>query len=294
MKLDTSKTYRERILRVLVHIQAHLDGPLNLEDLAKLSHFSPYHFHRVFRALVGESVHRYVRRLRLEGAALKLKQTDQSVLEIALGAGYETHEAFTRAFRAMFRVAPSAFRARHALIRSERGPALGLGGGFANDEESIMNVTIQRIEPLRIAFIRHVGPYDRVGETFQRLLAWAAPLGLLGPKVTILGVSHDDPSITPEDKLRFDAALVVDASVQADGEVGVGELAGGEHAVACHRGSYQELGKTYNALYGEWLPTSGREPADHPPFEIYLNDPETTEPDELLTDIYIPLKERAV
>src|SRR5207253_4223259 len=98
----TEQTYRQRILIVQLFIEEHLDEELSLDRLARVAHFSPYHFHRLFRALVGETVTEYVRRLRLESAAVALKTTDKTVLQVALDAGYGTHEAFTRAFRQMF------------------------------------------------------------------------------------------------------------------------------------------------------------------------------------------------
>src|SRR5262245_60251655 len=112
MRADTEHAYKERILRVLVHIQEHLDEALPLEALARVACFSPHHFHRIFGAMVGESVKEHVRRLRLERAAYRLQFSDQPVTGIALDAGYETHESFIRAFRAMFGTSPSGFRKR--------------------------------------------------------------------------------------------------------------------------------------------------------------------------------------
>jgi AraC-like DNA-binding protein len=123
MTTATEQTYRQRILRVQLFIQEHLDEELSLERLARVAHFSPYHFHRIFRALVGEGVNEHVRRLRLESAAVDLKNTGRTVLEIALDAGYGTHEAFTRAFRQMFGVSPSQYRAgQHPLYSPWRVP----------------------------------------------------------------------------------------------------------------------------------------------------------------------------
>ena len=110
MATDSNGIYRQRILKVLVHIQRNLDRPLSLEELAGVAHFSPYHFHRVFRAMVGESIMQHIRRLRLEWAVQQLVLTDQPVTAIAFEAGYETHEGFTRAFKAMFGRPPSAVR----------------------------------------------------------------------------------------------------------------------------------------------------------------------------------------
>jgi len=102
MRADSEQRYHERILRVQLYIQKHLDEVLSLEELARMACFSPVHFHRIFRGILGESVKEHIRRLRLDRAALQLKGTDEPVTRVAFGAGYQTHESFSRAFRAMF------------------------------------------------------------------------------------------------------------------------------------------------------------------------------------------------
>lgn len=285
VKRSTLQTYRQRLLVVLVHIGEHLEDDLSLEELAGISHFSPFHFHRIFRAMVGESVSQYVRRLRLESAAVRLTQTDKPILELALAAGYASHESFTRAFKDAFGMSPSEFRKNQQA--PPPGPALSL---VSEVEGPDMKVNIVSLPTQRIAFIRHTGPYDQVGPAFEQLMMWAGPHGLIVPGMKVLGVCYDDPNITPADKVRYDAAITVDADVEAEGEVGVRELAGGPYAVVCHQGPYDQLGTTYDFMYGRWLSSMGYEPADAPPFEHYLNGPESTEPEELLTDVHVPLR----
>src|SRR5438132_9659308 len=123
VKSKTEQAYKERVLRVLVYIQQHLDETIELDDLARVAHFSPYHFHRLFRGMVGESVMEHVRRLRLERAAHRLKHGDQPVTRLAFEAGYETHEAFTRAFGAVFGTPPSQFRAAHRELLFRQVPS---------------------------------------------------------------------------------------------------------------------------------------------------------------------------
>ncbi len=297
MKSKTEQSYRERVLRVLVHIQEHLDEALCLEDLARIAHFSSCHFHRIFRGMVGESLMEHIRRLRLERAAHRLKLADQPITRIAFDAGYETHEAFTRAFRAMFGEPPSEFRKSsrsQALSQVSSGVHFIPNGKLAGFEpfqpgDPKMNVRIETMGPMRVAFMRHVGPYRDVGDTWEKLFAWAGPRGLLGPKLRYLGICHDDPEVTPEDKIRYDACLVVDESFEPEGDVGVQNIPEGQYAVTTHEGPYEQLGDTYARLCGQWLSASGRELAPSPPFEIYLNSPENTAGEDLLTDIYLPL-----
>jgi AraC family transcriptional regulator len=285
MKEDTEDSYRERILRVQLHIQNHLDEEMTLEELARVACFSPYHFHRIFRGIVGEAVKEHVRRLRLERAALRLRFTGQSVTDIAFQSGYETHESFTRAFEAMFGQPPSVFRKNHISSAAARG-------GRQEERRQTMDVEIRRLERMKVVFLRHVGPYDQVGAAWARLAQWAGPRGLFGPSTRMLGICYDDPEVTPPEKMRYDAAITVSEGTQGEGEVGVQEIGPGEYAVVRHIGPYQKLGETYARLCGEWLPQSGRELADSPPLEFYRNSPFATPPEQLITDIWMPLAPR--
>lgn len=281
----TDLTYRQRIPQVQLHIQQHLDQELPLDRLAKVAHFSPYHFHRLFRALVGETLSEYVRRLRLESAAVALKNTDKSVLQIALDAGYGTHEAFTRAFHQMFDVSPTQYRAGEQLR-------------FKPKESDHMTtstapeVRIEEVPARRVAFIRHVGPYGEAGPAFQRICGWAGRKGLFGPNTLVLGVCHDDPEVTPADKIRFDCCVSVGENVPPEGEIGVQTIEGGPYAVVRHVGPYEKLGQTYRWLYGTWLPSSGRELRNAPAYEVYRNSPQDSPPEKLITDIHLPLEPR--
>jgi AraC family transcriptional regulator len=152
-----------------------------------------------------------------------------------------------------------------------------------------MQVNIHKLEPMRIAFVRHVGPYAGVAAAWRKLCGWAGPKGLLGPSTACVGLSYDDPEITPPDKLRYDAAIAVGPQVSGEGEIWVQEIPSGEYAVVMHRGPYESLSETYRAVCGQWLPSSGREPGAAPSLEFYHNSPDTTKPDDLLTEIWIPL-----
>src|SRR5690349_15609540 len=175
MKTLTLQDYKVRILRVLVHVQNHLDEPLELAHLARLAAFSPCHFHHVFTGMVGESVKEHVRRLRLERAASRLKLSSASVTDLAFDAGYQSLEAFTRSFHAVFGLSPSEYRRAKKL----RLPAPPTGLHYTNGKpitrfktlkhgDKNMEVKIQHLEPMRVAFMRHVGPYSTVGTTWDK------------------------------------------------------------------------------------------------------------------------------
>ncbi|HEV3164646.1 MAG TPA: AraC family transcriptional regulator [Isosphaeraceae bacterium] len=298
MKSATEQAYRQRILRVLVHIQTHLDEALHLEELARVAHFSPYHFHRVFSGMVGESVMEHIRRLRLERAANRLKSSDQAVTRLAFEAGYETHESFTRAFSSMFGVSPSQYRSTQRSLAFGNVPS-GVHyrpDGKLTDFQPFhsggqpMDVRIETVSPRRVAFMRHFGPYRQVGETWEKLMAWAGPKELVGPQTMVVGVAHDDPDVTPTDKIRYDACITVDDTFKPEGGVGVQQVGGGDYAITTHRGPYETVSQTIARLCGEWLPASGREARSAPSFAVHRNSPYDTAPENLLTDIYLPLE----
>jgi AraC family transcriptional regulator len=280
VKPDTATSYHERLYRVLAHIERNLDGPLPLNDLARIAGFSAFHFHRVFRGMVGESVADHVRRLRLERAASRLRTTDDAILDIAFDSGYEAHESFTRAFFAAYGESPSSFRRSNGPVR--RGPA-----EMTHD----IDVRIEFLPRKRIAYLRHTGAYETVGATWQRLMMWAGWHGLLGPGMQLLGRSWDDPEVTPPEKIRYDAALVVPDHVKPEPDITIDEIGGCEYGKATHRGPYSQFYRTYASLCGVAIPRSGREMADTAPLEFYRNSPQTAQPEDLITDIYVPLRD---
>lgn len=283
-KPATLLDYSRRIERVAKHIGAHLDQPLDLARLAEVACFSPYHFHRIYRSLTGETAAETLRRLRLHRAAGELVQGRRDIMPIAVRAGYGSAEAFTRAFRQTFGITPAAYRQRGRLVPPQVSPD--------TPEGSMYDVFIRDLPALRLAALRHTGPYMEIGTAFERLSAWAAGRGLLGPAARSFGVYYDDPESVPAHALRSDAALLLDRNVEGDVEgngVRMIELAGGRHAVIVHKGPYAELESAYRWLYREWLPTSGETPADRPCHEEYLNDPRALPPEEWLTEIRLPL-----
>ena len=294
MKKCTQLSYRERILRVMLYIQNNMDVPLGFEELAKVACFSPFHFHKVFRGMVGESLAEHIRRIRLERAAHCLRYGKRSITDLALEAAYENTESFTRSFRNHFGVTPTQYRAQAKDMDPDR---------FSTDQERMerilfpgeitMDVMIQSFPSQQVAFVRHIGPYDKCCSAWASLCSWAGPKGLLGPDSKFLGLCYDDPETTPQDKIRYDACVALAPDVQpfeTEHPVAVQEIAAGDYAVTLHTGPYSTLKDTYAQLCGRWLPSSGREIAFLPSIEVYLNDPEKTPPEKLKVEIRMPLQ----
>src|SRR5580700_2897861 len=198
----TWNDYKERILRVLTHVQEHLDEALELEELARVACFSSFHFHRIFAAMTGETIADHVRRLRLERAAIELRSGARQVIQVALDAGYEAHEAFTRAFKAAYDVSPTAFRraTRTIAIRPAPSgvhfrPGVPLTTFNTNHlKTKVMKVITKRIKPLRTAHLRHVGPYEDVRQTWLDLAASLSADQQLHKRSVYIGIGHDNPA----------------------------------------------------------------------------------------------------
>lgn len=151
-------------------------------------------------------------------------------------------------------------------------------------------VSIQNLQPARAAGVLHVGPYQEVGKAFQRLGGVIVSRNLFSHVKGMIAVYRDVPGSRPDAELRAHAAAIIGDEFPDDIEgFEYFDLAGGKHAVMEHKGPYATLAAAYEWLYGKWLPQSGEEPQSEPPIELYVNDPTQTPPDQLRTDIRLPL-----
>jgi AraC family transcriptional regulator len=277
--------YAARLARVLDHIYDHLDEPLDIERLAEIACLSPYHWHRIYHAMYGESVAITVRRLRLHRAAGFLANGSMPITEIAERSGYSSLQSFTRTFSAVFGMPPAQYR--NAGTHTRFRPSLANPG---EHEMTKHDVVIRDIQTFDVLTIDHIGPYMQIGKAFDSLMGWLASRGLLSGEMRMIGLYYDDPAIVEESKLRSKAGVWLPRTVDvSDGPVGVTSVAGGKYAVLRHQGPYADMAAAYQWLYGEWLVNSEHAAADAPVFEEYLNNPKDTPPAELLTDICLPL-----
>ena len=279
----TRSDYAIRLERVFTWLRDHLDDALDLHRLADVACMSPYHFHRIYHAMQGETAAETVRRLRLHRAAVELIVGELPVQRIAHRAGYGSQEAFTRAFKTAYGVPPARYRAAFVPLP----PA-----GSMEDVMDTMTyqATVRETPVIRVAALAHTGDYNEISTTFGRLVTVLGAQGLVGPGTRTFGIYYDDPSVTPVEALRSEACASVPDDWAAVGDLQRCEIRGGRYAVVQHVGPYAELGRAYNWLYGTWLAQSGEEAADAPCVEEYLNDARTVPPSELRTQIWLPLR----
>lgn len=273
----------EWLYRVYDEIEAAFGKSLKPAQLAFLSCFSYYHFHRLFRRETGETVKHYINRLLAERAAYELKTSVTSVMDIAFAAGFTSNEAFTRSFRKFFGVSPSAYRARY----QKRAWVSGLSAALCG----IGDISHIRVPSFTMVYIRRVGSYA----SFPGPLAGTPEVIALErlarePALAAnkwVGICNDDPEITPADKIRFDLGLICNPSLKPPGGFGKRSLSGGYFVRARHRGAYASLPAAYDFLLGPCAAERGWKIRNAPPFEIYLR----RSGPEPITDIYIPVKQ---
>jgi AraC family transcriptional regulator len=276
----------QRILPVLTRIHAQIESDLSLDALAQVAGLSPFHFHRTFRATVGETLKGYTERVRLERAAFCLLVHESSVLRIALECGFRSPEVFSRAFRRHFGCTPSEYRASPPLRRAGATPdPRGRGGG----EYELSATRPVELSDLHLAFIRHVGPYEAVPDSLWRELA-AFVKRRRWPTDILLGIGHDSPAITAAGQLRFDAAIVVPKPFSPHARIGYQLLPRATYAITTHVGHFATLGAAYGRIWMQAQALTGYEIVGLPCVEIYRCDVVNADHHLNRTDIHIPLR----
>jgi AraC family transcriptional regulator len=309
--------YMARINRVIDHIDRNISKDLGLEDLARVAHFSRFHFHRIFHALVGETLNAFIQRLRLERAANQLTDNPKkSITAVALDCGFSGSAAFARAFKERFGMSASEWREGLSRAGSKNGQAKSKGrqtirkkgkepaaaSGYPVREENRerrqrtvnkmrFQVEVKELPELNVAYIRHVGPFQGVAGAFDRLMRWAGPRGLVRfPETKVLAVYHDNPDITETDKLRSSACITVPPETAAEGEIGRMKIPGGLFAVARFEIAPTEFGDAWDAFMCNWLPESGYQPDDRMCYEVYLNNPKDHPQGKFIIEIHEPIR----
>ncbi len=266
---------------VVYYIRTHLDEPLDLAALSDLAGFSRYHFHRLFRALAGESLAAYVRRERLQRAALRLRETADEISAVGMDAGYDSPSAFARMFGSHFGVTPSEFRADGDLpvVPPHALPAF---------RGRHMEYRVEELPALRLLAVRRTGRYRHSAPAaFKRLWEIARRHHLIRKHTMFLGLSYDDPDAHEDDELRFDACITSNES-PVD-ELHVVERAAGRYAIYRHQGPYDLIEHVFDRLLDAAILSGAHQLRDEPFVEINLNDPTVVERKDLLTDVCIPI-----
>lgn len=300
------KEYIFRVNKVIDYIYYNLDKDLNLEVLAEIANFSPFHFHRIFSTFVGESLNEFIRRIRVEKAAsLLLSEPETPITEIAFYCGYNSSSVFARVFKTYFKVSAKEYRekmlnelSKIGQVNSKISKPNSSSGDYIRIIEltkkwrNIMktNIEIKNMPALDLIYYRHVGQFDQIGQAYEKLFKWAGPRGLLNfPDTKTVTVYHDDPKITDIEKVRQSACITVDSDTKPEDEFGKLRVSDGKYAVGHFEIDVTEFSEAWNAMC-IWISESGYQPADSDPYELYHADPEHHPEKKFVLDICIPVK----
>lgn len=273
-----------QIKEVVRYLEQHCCEPVNLEQAAQIANLSPFHFHRVFKALVGETVAEFIRRMRHEKAAQSLMFQEKSVTTVAFEFGFSSSQAMARSFKTYLGVTPSQIKecqtveSYSALMRNSKiGSILrknryelpdGLSySEFKLNQSGKVEMKTENHPQRTIAYVRVVGPYGENYEpAVQKLYLWAGAKGVTGE---CLFIYHDNPDITPADKCRTDIALVAPDDIEASNGIEVATIPAGSYAVL--RKTVEDkpqYGQYWNQLIEETV-AQGIELDERPCFELY-------------------------
>ena len=302
IKQPTALAYRKRVCRAMNFISRNLERDLSLEEIADAASFSMFHFHRIFKAVVGETVAGYTRRLRLELAANRLLSRRQDdITAIAMACGFSSSQNFAKAFRQHFSMTPSAYRHRkngNKISNPENALALQLvydpDTAFVNpinSERNIaMNVQIKEMPEYHVAYVRKMGPYGMVicEQAFAELMRWTGPTGHLKSGVMI-GVYWDNPEVTPPEKCRVDACISIPRGTVPEAPIDIQTISGGPYTVCHCEIPFDGFQRAWEDTFA-WLVDSGHECDDRPCYERYYNNPSDDPEGKWIVDICIPLK----
>lgn len=299
-----NKDIVSRINKALLYIDAHIHEKLKLEDIAVQAHFSAYHFHRLFSAVVGETLANFINRTRLEKAVDRiLHHPEMGMTEIAESLGFSSVSSFSRSFKKYYGESPSAVKGKvvskfsKICIRDSKE-----GQKEVVLEEYISNVNkylkfiemkasieVRELEPIQVGYLTHIGNPEGVGGVFEELIRWAFPRGLMNETTRMMTVYHNSPKITPEDKLRMSACIVLDRPVAMSNGVGLRTVPGGKHVVAQYEIGLEDFQRAWEANF-VWLSEKGVKVRGQEPFEIYYNDYREHPEKKCRVDMCIPVE----
>ena len=305
-RLSTKEDYLKRVNIVVEYINNHLDEDIDLEKLADISNFSKWHFQRIMRAFLGESIGAFIQRKRVETAAKLLRDTDLPISAIAYEVGYDTPSSLSKVFRLFCQISPSEYRNnKNCMIMKPIQ---------VNENLTLKAPKIITLEPKQAIYLSLTGSYQSLdfSGAWGHLWQFVKENKLFSAGIEHIAICHDDPKITEEENLHTDICLVLPKKAEPKGKIGVKTIEGGKYAKFLYVGSYEHLGAVYDAIYGKWLPENGGCTCekcctpysqscppecdcgcilrDAPCLEKYLNNSDKTPPEKLKTEIYVPIK----
>jgi len=298
----TQIDYKNRINTVFQFIDDNLDSQLSLHNLAEIAHFSPYHFHRIFKLITGETLNTYITRRKIEKSALDVLHKNIPITEIAHTYGFSEHAAFTRTFKRFYGVSPTAFRKQNPYKFSKIRQLLRKKGQVYPDRELYIcvltnlknwismnaNIEIKQLPEMNVAYVSSIGD-QTLEKAYQTLMQWAAPQGLMCGQTKMITIYHDSFKVTEAHKVRLSACILLDKPVKTAGEIGLTNIEAGKYVVGSFEIGLDEFEKSWTGLF-VWMNEKGYKKADKNPFEVYHNNFNEHPEKKARVDFCIPME----
>ncbi|MBL4643795.1 MAG: AraC family transcriptional regulator [Flavobacteriaceae bacterium] len=298
------KEHVARINNAILYIENNLSEKLVLNDIAEKAYFSPFHFHRIFSLVVGETVNNFIIRKRIEKAAgLLMHQKETPITEISTILGFTSLSSFSRTFKKFYGISPAEFKelspnkfSKICKTESKKGQVIvSFEQYICNINNSIkwfkMNakVTVQNVKEIQMAYISHKGEMGNIEAVFNRLIQWATPKGLMNQEnLRLLTIYHDSPKITNPDAIRMSAAIVLNSKISVDGEVSLKTIQPEKCIVSRFEIATNEFQQAWESSF-VWMSENGYKKSDQDPFEIYYNNYLEHPEHKFIVDICIPI-----
>lgn len=294
--------YRIRINRVFQYIDENLDSDLSLNAISEIACFSPFHFHRIFKTITGETLNEFITRRRVEKSASDLIHKSDGVTEISLKYGFNTNSSFTRAFKKFYGVSPSGFRKQNPNKFSKIRQLKSKNGQEYPDYEKYIcvitilkkwtkmnaKIEIKEMPKLDLAYVSSIGPQN-LETAYQKLMHWAIPKGLVNEKAKMVTIYHDSFKVTEGNKVRMSACVTLNEPIETEGEIGLTSIERGRFIVGSFEIGLNDFEKSWTGLF-IWMNENGYQKADRNPFEVYYNNFNEHPESKCLVDFYIPIK----
>lgn len=305
--MNTESVRKENVARInnaILYIETHLSEKLILSDIAKEAYFSPFHFHRIFSLVVGETVNNFIARLRIEKAAnFLIHQKEISITEVSEIIGFTSLSSFSRAFKKFYGISPAEFKelspekySKICKTESKNGQVVVSFEQYICNVNNALNwikmngkTTIQNVEELQLAYISHKGEMEKIGKVFNRLIQWAAPKGLMNQEnLRLLTIYHDSPKITSPENIRSSIAIVLNTETTVEGEVRLKTIQPGKCIVSRFEITPNEFQQAWESNF-VWMSENGYKKGDKDPFEIYYNNAAEHPENKFIVDMCIPV-----
>jgi len=278
-----NKYYKEQFNKVLEYIHLNLDGQLDIKTLSKIAYISEYHFHRLIKSFLDEALGTYIKRIRIESGAKLLKYSDNSITDIAYKIGYESPTSFNKSFKKHFNVSPTQFR---------QNPLNSFDSVKQKQEKTNFDITVNKKKIDSFKIICHPSKgilnSNSIELLWKDLIMYASQNQIINNKTKFVGIHWDDPSITNNDNIRYDACLSIENKPE-NSPFPIKQILGGKYLCFTYKGDDKYLGDVYDQIFRDYIIEKDIKLRNQPLFEQFLTQRETTQPAERITEIYIPV-----